>query len=212
MKPAILFDFDGTLFFGTAALNTWCFTRALQTMGLSEATGEKIAMSVGMTFQNVARLMTESEKPEIHAQFEELTFLYVPSYIEAHVRPDPVVHGMLAALGKQARLAVCSNAAASYLNPMLGALGLTPFFDTIWAYHNNYRKATAIPEVLRLLGSERGVFVGDRLEDVLAAREAGIPVVGIRNAAYPAETDGADITVENHVQMQAAIETLLIRR
>ena len=51
--------------------------------------------------------------------------------------------------------------------------------------------------------------MGDRLEDVSAAREADSAAVGIRNPVFPNETNNADSTVENHQQMQLIIEGLL---
>ena len=209
MKKAVLFDFDGTLYKGTVDLNAWCFARALEEMGLPPADRDMLDQSVGLTFRDIARLMTRSDSDESLARFQALTFQFVPRYIETHVRPEPQVGALLDALKPQASLAICSNAAPEYLLPMTRALEIDRRFDLIWPHREGMDKAAAIPRIMAQLAAERAVFVGDRLEDVTAARAAGIPVVGVRNAAYPRETDGADIAVQTNQEMQRAIETLL---
>jgi HAD superfamily hydrolase (TIGR01509 family) len=209
MNQAILFDFDGTLFQGTPELNTWCFKGALESMRLPPVTQDMIDQSIGLTFRQISILMTRTEDEEVLAHFKTETFRALPEYVERYIRPDPDVHAMLAELKKHARLAICSNAAPEYLLPMLEALKLFPFFDEIWYHTPGRTKAIAIPLLMKELQAECAIFVGDRLEDVLSAREAGIPVVGIRNRAYPEETDTADAVVINHSQMLEAILRLL---
>lgn len=209
-NTAVLFDFDGTLYFGTPELNAWCFERALQELGLEPATPEMIDRTIGMTFHDIACLMTRSQNEMLLKRFEEATFRMVPEYIRRFVQPDQGVLEMLDALKPHAKLAICSNAIHSYLEPMVQALALGEKLDFVWSHRSGIKKAQAIPLLMEKLGVERAIFVGDRAEDVLSAREAGIPVVGIRNRAYPWETDDADVTVESHQEMKNAILKLLI--
>lgn len=206
---AVLFDFDGTLFFGTPELNAWCFERALARLSLPPFTQEMIDRTIGMTFRDIARLMTRSEDEELLKRFETETFRAAPEYIAGYVKPDPAVHQMLEVLRTKAHLAICSNATEKYLYPMVEALELRSRLDHVWAHHTGITKAQAIPKLMAMFDVQRAVFVGDRAEDVHSAREAGIPVVGIRNKAYPWETDDADIAVMNHEEMTKAILTLL---
>lgn len=209
---AVLFDFDGTLYYGTAQLNEWCFARALENMGLPPATPEKINRSVGMTFAQIARLMTGREDAASLSRFEEETFRAVPRYIERFVHRDPQVENMLAQLRREAALAVCSNASPRYLFPMLEALKLAGLFEEIWAHREGVSKAQAIPLLSGRLCADNVVFVGDRLEDVQAARSAGVAVVGMRNAACPWEVDGADIAVDSCTGIREAVRTLLRKK
>lgn len=208
-QNTVFFDFDGTLYYGTAQLNAWCFAGALEAMGLPPPTEEMIHQSVGLTFPQIARLMTGREDAASLGRFEEETFLAVPRYIDRFVRPQPEVKDMLAALSGEAALAVCSNASPRYLYPMLDALELTGYFAEIWAHHEGITKAEAISVLAARLAAGRIVFVGDRLEDVSAARQAGVKVVGMRNAAYPWETDGADAVATDPAGMLKAIRALL---
>ena len=209
MNQAVLFDFDGTLFDGTPELNTWCFKRALENMKLPPATQDMIDQSIGLTFRDISILMTRSEDEEVLARFKTETFHALPEYVKQYIQPDLQVHAMLTELKKHAKLAVCSNATPEYILPMLDALKLVSFFDEIWYHKPGRTKAKAIPLLMEALHVEHAVFVGDRLEDVESARTAGIPVVGIRNRAYPSETDTADAAVTNHSQMLEALLRLL---
>ena len=209
MTKAVLFDFDGTLFFGTGELNDLCFARALEAMGRPAPTQDILDQTVGMTPIDISRLVLQSDDPALVAEFMDRVYALVPEYIARYVRPSASAQEMLRGLRAQAKLAICSNAHEDYLLPMLDALGLRTFFDYIWHFHSGYTKAAAIPEVMRLLGAQGAVFVGDRLEDVESARAAGIPVAGIRNRAYPWEVDGADNVAEDHAQLRENIEALL---
>ena len=192
MKKAVLFDFDGTLFFGTHALNTWCFKHALGEMGLPMPTREAVDRTIGMTFHDLSVLMTGSEEEEVLAEFGRRVFHWVPIYIQREVTPIPGERELLQKLREKASLAICSNAAPDYLLPLLDALGIRDCFEIIRYHESGGSKAAAIPMLMKKLGADTAIFAGDRLEDVQAARMAGIPVAGIRNAAFPEETDGAD--------------------
>ena len=168
MTKAVLFDFDGTLFFGTGELNDWCFARALEAMGRPAPTQDILDQTVGMTPIDISRLVLQSDDPALVAEFMDRVYALVPEYIARYVRPSASAQEMLRGLRAQAKL-----------------------------------------EVMRLLGAQGAVFVGDRLEDVESARAAGIPVAGIRNRAYPWEVDGADNVAEDHAQLRENIEALL---
>ena len=206
---AVLFDFDGTLFFDTQKLNTWVFTQVLEKMGLEPATQEMINQTVGMKPREIAQLMTRSDDHAVQDAFTAAETDLTIEYIARYVRCSESALKMLNALKQKARLAICSNATAIYMEKMMEKLELRSCFDEIWTYHQGVSKAQAIPRVMAMLGVQSAVFAGDRAEDVSSAKEAGIPVVGIRNPMFPYEVDGADRIVHNHEEMTQAIEELL---
>jgi phosphoglycolate phosphatase-like HAD superfamily hydrolase len=209
MTDAVLFDFDGTLFFGTARLNVHCFSRVLEAMGRPPLTGAD--WTVGLTLPDICQRLLGGASDDIVQPFARSVMSFVPEYIEANVQPDPVLTDMLRRLSGVARLAVVSNADEAYLEPMLAALGVRRLFDRVWAHRPGYSKAVAILEVLGDLGARRAVMVGDRAEDVEAGRINGLMTIGIRNPAFPDEVSSADRVVENHRQMGRAVCALLKR-
>lgn len=191
-QSAVLFDFDGTLFFGTHALNSACFAFALEKMGLPPAPPEKIHHTVGMTLNGLSRFMLDSDDPDRIRLFQKYVFEQVPRYIREEVRPIPGEREMLLSLRKEAYVAICSNAAPDYLLPLLDKLEIRDCFDLVWHHTPGWTKADAIPEIMKRLNVSRTVFAGDRLEDVRAAHSAGIPICGIINPAFPEEMEEAD--------------------
>jgi len=208
-KKAVLFDFDGTLFFDTQNLNTWVFTQVLANMGLEPASQERINQTVGMKPREIAQWMTRSDDEKVQDAFTlaetELTIEYIARFVER----GESAKKMLDTLRPLAKLAICSNATEIYMDKMMDKLELRSCFDTIWTYHQGISKAMAIPKVMEILGVKSAIFVGDRAEDVSSARKAGIPVVGIRNPMFPHEVDGADVIVHDHEEMTKAIQKLL---
>lgn len=87
-----------------------------------------------------------------------------------------------------ARKAVVTNAYGGHLVEMLEALGILEFFDLVTGPElsdiENYRdrmkpESDMLKEVIKELGTENAVMVGDQIEDVLAARKAGIDSIHV---------------------------------
>lgn len=209
-NKAVLFDFDGTLFFDTQKLNTWVFTQVLESMGLEPATQEMINQTVGMKPREIAQLMTRSDDEAVQDAFTRAETDLTVEYITRFVKRSESAKKMLDTLKPLAKLAICSNATQIYMDKMMDKLELRSCFDTIWTYHQGISKGMAIPKVMEILGVQSAIFVGDRAEDVSSARQAGIPVVGIRNSMFPHEVDGADVIVHDHEEMTKAILEQLI--
>lgn len=101
-------------------------------------------------------------------------------------------------------VAIVSNAYNEYLGKLLEELGIKNYID-FWLAPNlsdieNYRKRMKpepemVEEVLENLGAEKAVMIGDQIEDVLAARNAGIDSIYINRDG---DTESkADYSVEN---------------
>ncbi len=101
-------------------------------------------------------------------------------------------------------VAVVSNAYNEYLGRLLEELGIRNYVD-FWLAPSlknieNYRKRMKpepemVEEAMEELGAEKAVMIGDQIEDVLAARNAGIDSIYIgRNGDKESK---ADYSVEN---------------
>ena len=101
-------------------------------------------------------------------------------------------------------VAIVSNAYNEYLGKLLEELDIKNYID-FWLAPNlsdieNYRKRMKpepemVEEVLENLGAEKAVMIGDQIEDVLAARNAGIDSIYINRDG---DTESkADYSVEN---------------
>ena len=204
-NKAVFFDFDGTLFFGTADLNTACFSHVRRAFGLEPIPPEAIHATIGMTPPEICRYLLGRDDPEALEKYGRIMTEHMLLYVRERVSPSADLTGMLRAVRERAHVAILSNADTAYMDAMLDALKIRSFFDTLWCYRPGYTKASAIPVLMEQLGVRAAIMVGDRLEDVEAGRGNHIGTVGMRNPVFPEETLQADVIVCDHVQLRQVL-------
>ena len=109
-KTAVLFDFDGTLFYGTTDINYYAMNMALAEMGRPPISRELANTTVGDKIPDACRRILGTEDEALCKQFFDCIFRYAPKAIEEHARIEPDCVDMLQALYTVAPLAICSNA------------------------------------------------------------------------------------------------------
>lgn len=127
-----------------------------------------------------------------------------------------VVEGLAAMRAKGLRLACVTNKPQAFTDALLGRTGLARFFAAIvGADPRIARKPDPAPllHACERLGVEpaQAVAVGDSMNDVQAARAAGITVIVVPygyNEGRPASTLDADAHVDDLLQAAARIEML----
>ena len=186
--PLLVLDLDGTLV-DTAADLIATLNIVLAGEGLRPMTRDDAGALLGAG----ARAMIErgfrlADTPLDTTTLDRLFAAYIPLYearIAAESRPFP---GAVEALDRFAaagwRLAVCTNKLERLSRRLLDELGLTPRFAAICGGDTF---AVRKPDAGHLLGTveraggdpARTVMVGDSATDVNAAKNAGVPVVGV---------------------------------
>lgn len=106
----------------------------------------------------------------------------------AYARQQPALRAgarrLIRELGRQYRLALVSGGHRSRVCAQLRRFGLAPYFATV-VCRDDTRMAKPHPAPLRLalrrlgLKPPQSVYVGDAPEDVVMARQAGLPVLGV---------------------------------
>jgi phosphoglycolate phosphatase len=78
------------------------------------------------------------------------------------------------------RLGLISNSSYKYFREVIQAFGLAPLFEqSLCAGETKeFQKKDLVRRIGDLLGGERAIVVGDRKEDILAAKENGLQGVG----------------------------------
>jgi phosphoglycolate phosphatase len=73
-----------------------------------------------------------------------------------------------------------SNSSYKYFREIIQAFGLAPlFYQSLCAGETKgFRKKELVRRIGDLLGAERAIVIGDRKEDILAAKENGLKSVG----------------------------------
>lgn len=175
---AVLFDFDGTLADSFSAISA-STNHVLRHFGKPELPEEVIRKYVGLGLANLMEtLLPEVPTSESVACYRE----HHPSVMLTMTRLMPGVAETLPLLQQHGvAMAVCSNKSVMFSQQIVGALGLTPYFQAVLGPED-----VGIPkpdpamllEACRRLGipKEETLYIGDMAVDVHTARAAGIPV------------------------------------
>ena len=217
--PLLVLDLDGTLV-DTAADLIATLNIVLAGEGLRPMTREDAGALLGAGAKAmIERGFRLADAPLDGATLERLFAAYIPLYearIAEESRPFP---GAVAALDRFAaagwRLAVCTNKLESLSRRLLDELDLSPRFAAICGGDTfPVRK----PDAGHLLGTiaraggdpVRTVMVGDSATDVDAARNAGVPVVGVTfgYTDTPVARLSPDAVIDHFDDLWAAVATL----
>jgi phosphoglycolate phosphatase len=182
VRTVIIFDLDGTLVdaFGDihAALN-----HALGLHGLPLHSMESVRGFVGNGLSNLVRRAVPAGQQERCAAVEADLRAYYAAHPADHARIYPGMREAVEELRGQGLLtAILSNKADDLVGKVVEGLGLASLFDAVVGELPGVPlkpDRAAVRRVLDLLQCPRGVMVGDGLPDGEAARNAGIPFVGV---------------------------------
>lgn len=129
-----------------------------------------------------------------------------------------VIEALDAAAGAGARLGVCTNKSEALSRALLTQLGLHDRFgaivgrDTLDVYKPDPLHLT---ETIARAGgvTDRAVMIGDSPTDVATARAAGLPVVAVSfgYSEIPPESLGADVVIDDYVELMAVLPDLIGR-
>ncbi|NMB94373.1 MAG: HAD family hydrolase [Flexilinea flocculi] len=206
---AVLFDFDGTLFFGTTDINYYVINKALTEMGLPSITREIANSTVGDKLIDVSKKLLHTENEVAARDFMRRLICYTPEAIETIAVIEPDCIHMLETLNRHAPLAICSNAEKEYLDLLLKKFNLEQYFQFIWHRKNGFDKKMAVLELKSILKAEKTIMVGDRAEDISAGKANQCITVAIQNDFGARDALGADFNVRNHLEMESIIMQIL---
>jgi HAD superfamily hydrolase (TIGR01509 family) len=184
LRPeAILWDLDGTLVDGAAAIHD-AFEHAVQERGHAAVPRAQVAARIGLPLRLMFRDLLgvdDRESAALVRSYRERFERAAP----ALVRPAPGLDRALAAF-PDVPMAIVTTKAAEPARTVVRALGIEPRFAAIVGV-DTVRRPKPDPEGARValarlgVGAARAVFVGDTIMDVLAGRGAGARTVAVAN-------------------------------
>lgn len=195
MRPdALLFDLDGTLSDGSAAIHD-AFSHAVLAHGHAPVPRVEVARRIGLPL----RLMFRDLLQVGDAESAALVRTYRDRFAEVAPRlimPAPGVHEALSAF-PDVPMAVVTTKAVEPARIVLDALGISERFLTIVGV-DTVRRPKPDPEPVRValarlgVGALHAVMIGDTVMDVVAGRLAGTRTVAVLNGhGDPAELRSA---------------------
>ncbi|MDQ0453872.1 phosphoglycolate phosphatase [Rhizobium paknamense] len=187
-KPVIIFDLDGTLVDTApdlmASLNHTIAARDLEPVTYDDLThlvGQGARMMIERAFRLRGQSVSDEEMPDLMNRF----IAHYGANMPGDSKPYP---GLVQALDRlkaaDFTLAVCTNKLEGLARTLLDGLGLTHYFAAITGGDTfTMRK----PDAGHILGTlERAgaagapaLMVGDSVNDILAAKNAGIPSIAV---------------------------------
>jgi phosphoglycolate phosphatase len=179
---AVMIDLDGTLLDTVPDLAA-AAERMLAALGLPARTQDEIRSYIGKGIPHLVQRCLEASPGS--AQAEALA-LYYEFYAEESGRRTAIYPGVLEGLTQlralRLRLACVTNKAARFTVPLLGHMGLAPYFELVVSGDTLARKKPDPMQLTHICGQfalapAEVLLIGDSINDALAARAAGCPVL-----------------------------------
>ena len=183
-KTVWIFDLDGTLVDSVSQIG-YSINRARNDFGYEELPSEKIMELVGLPIQNFL-----SDLPLDNYVIDSLITCFreiLEHEIERENLVFPGVELLLSKLHKDGyKLAIATNKPTYLAELVVKNSCLNEFIDLIQGTDGFPAKPdpTCLLMVMESLGTGEAIMVGDRVEDILAARAAGIDSIGIANSFH----------------------------
>ncbi len=219
----IVFDLDGTLV-DTApdlveSLNHTIALRDLAPVGYEDLThlvGQGARVMISRAFALRGAPLTDEELPALLDRF----IAHYAAGMPGLSRPYP---GLVDALDRLRDagylLAVCTNKMEGLARPLIETLGLTGYFAAITGgdtFPVRKPDAAHLTGTIELAGGvpQKALMIGDSINDILAARNAGIPSIAVPfgYSDVPVDTLGASQVIGHFDELTTDLVDRLTRR
>lgn len=214
MKPeAILWDLDGTLVDGAAAIHD-SFEHAVRTRGHPVVPRAAVASRIGLPLRLMFRDLLQVDDEESAALvrcYRERFEVAAPGLVRA-------TPGMREALDAfpHVPMAIVTTKAVEPARTVLKALGIEKRFATIVGV-DTVRRPKPDPEGARValarlgVGALHSLFVGDTIMDVLAGKAAGTRTIAVLDGhgdPHELEAAGPDALIPDLTHLRATVARL----
>ena len=205
MKPVICFDWDGTLCDSMELCIQENRTTLLK-MGLPDQPDEVLRRCNGPTFEEAAPFIgIPADRMDEYCRIRLACALDLVPKVN---RLFPGAKELLAALAPHAELCIVSNGTEAYLTRCIKQFGLEGVFHRIVWCHPERAKTQNLALLLAELQPERAVMVGDRIGDIRAGKENGLPTIA---AAFGYGNDAEFVQADQRANTMEELQELLLR-
>ena len=208
------FDLDGTLIDTSGDLAA-AVNYAIGTVGRAPFSVADIRPFVGKG----AKVMLERAlaasgggEPALLDELLPILLDYYQQNLALHSLPYPGMIAMLDALAERGvKLAICTNKAERFTIPLLHQLGLFERFASVVAGDTvGIAKPDPAPihAMIERAGGGRSIFLGDTINDIAGARNAGIPSIAVSFGFLdgPVENLEADAVIHHFDELVPMLE------
>ncbi len=219
---AVCFDLDGTLL-DTAGDIAFALNRALAEYGWPRVATSEVRQMIGrgapMLLERVAALQKRTVDPTTLAALVERFFLHYGALEEAgecNARPyDGAMEALRALHDAGLRLAVVTNKLHRFAEALLHFVGMREWIDVVVGGDSCERRKPDPQPLLHAcaamqLRPTQAIMVGDSINDVQAARGAGMPVLCVPYG-YNEGKDPRQLPCDGFIETLGELPALLLR-
>ncbi len=207
----VVFDLDGTLN-QTHLYSVKAQRCALEAMGVNSDSfsNERLIACLGKRGEDYAReLLPDRPIEDIH-RLLALEIEWENRIIHENCACYEGIVSSLKRLKEAGYLTgVCSNSKIAYIQMVLNALEIDALIDVRQELIEGLTKADTLRLLLERIKPDRAVMVGDRIYDMEAARNNGIPFIGCLYGYAPEEVMSADVKVITGADIFDAVKALI---
>lgn len=187
-SPLVIFDLDGTLI-DTAPDLIDSLNHTIASADLAPVTFDDLTHLVGQGARVMIKRAFELRKVKLEeAETDALFSIFVEHYRQNMPGKSQPFPGAVECLERLAAagmtLAICTNKSEALALPLIEALGLSNHFAAITGGDTF---AVRKPDAAHIFGTiekakatrDHAVMVGDSINDILAAKNAGVPSIGV---------------------------------
>jgi phosphoglycolate phosphatase len=220
ISRAVVFDLDGTLV-DTAPDLARATNHVLASRGRQPVSAVDVRGMVGLGARTLIRRgFAATGQPVEEDEIEELFRLFLAFYAQNIAIDSKLFPGSMRVLelcrNEGIRLGICTNKPEALSRALIDGLGLADYFGAIVGM-DSISIAKPDPriygETLRRLDVNGGrtVMIGDSETDVLTARAAGVPVIGVTfgYTAKPVAEFAPDFLAASYAEVWPLIERAL---
>lgn len=206
-QGGVIFDVDGTLL-DTNYLHVTAWWEAFQEQGYDVACAD-IHRALGLASDDL--ISRVAGQPD--AAVSDAHSRYIAPYL-GRIRPLAGAAELLRATGRLGlSVVLATSAKAEELDLMLDALGAREAVDTVVS-SGDVQQSKPAPDIVHKalhasgMDPSRAVMVGDAVWDVKAAKQAGLPCIGVLCGGISAEELRAAGAIETHRDPAALLDGL----
>ena len=190
----LIFDFDGTLCLSDKAILK-VLKKAFSEIDIDVAVDRnKIISNTGKPSEQFYKSVLGSEHFHL---WKELSNKYDPMIPQFETIIPGVKETLEVLRDRKYNLALYSNCEVTYFNSIFRFLKIKDYFDyTECVGENNLTKTDLIGKIISKFPNSKSAIVGDRIQDVEAAKENGVLSVGALYGYGRDEAEKADVTID----------------
>ena len=105
-------------------------------------------------------------------------------------------------------LAICSNGGEEYINLILNKCNISGYFNDINGRHPDKSKSQLTADLLEETKADFAILVGDKANDMNAARDFNLPFIGVTYGYGADEIKEADFIADKPLEIDNIIKLI----